>query len=223
MAKIREKGLIAKKVGMTRMVDARGQVIPVTLLKVEDQKVTKILTSERDGYTGYQVGYFVKAKKNLTKPDLGRMQKVSVEECYSNFKEFRTKAQPSVEVGAVITAELFQDITSVDITGITKGRGFQGAVKKWGSAIGRMTHGSRFHRRPGSLGMNSTPARVMKNKHQPGHMGVEIITMKNMQVVDVDVEQNVIAIKGSVPGHREGFVEIRPTNKVIKRAVASKG
>ena len=213
MAKISEKGLIVSKVGMTRMVDANGNIVPVTLLKVENQKVTKVLTPERDGYHGYQVGYKVKAEKNLTKADIHRLRKVEVEENYARFTEFRTSGVEGLEVGAAMTAELFQDVAAVDVTGITKGRGFQGAVKRWGASIGRMTHGSRFHRRPGSLGQCTTPGRVYKNKHQPGHMGVVSRTVKNVQVMDVDTAANVIAIKGSVPGHREGMLEIRPTNK----------
>lgn len=214
MAKTSDKGLIVKKVGMTRMVDAEGRLIPVTLLKVEDQKITKILTPERDGYHGFQVGYFLKSEKNLTKADVHRLRKVEVEESFARFREFRTGgALDGLQLGQAMTAELFKDINAIDVTGVTKGRGYQGAVKRWGSTIGRMTHGSRFHRRPGSLGSNTTPGRVFKNKPQPGHMGVEARTIKNIRVVDVDMENNVIAIKGSVPGHREGYLEIRPTNK----------
>lgn len=214
MAKTSDKGLIVKKVGMTRMVDAEGRLIPVTLLKVEDQKITKILTPERDGYHGFQVGYFLKSEKNLTKADVHRLRKVEVEDCFARFREFRTGGTlDGLQLGQAMTAELFKDVNAIDVTGVTKGRGFQGAVKRWGSTIGRMTHGSRFHRRPGSLGSNTTPGRVFKNKPQPGHMGVEACTVKNIRVVDVDMENNVIAIKGSVPGHREGYLEIRPTNK----------
>ena len=160
MAKICEKGLIVSKVGMTRMVDADGKIIPVTLLKVENQKVTKVLTPERDGYHGYQVGYFLKAEKNLTKADISRLRKVDVEDNFAKFSEFRTSGSSELSVGSAMTAELFQGVGSVDVTGITKGRGFQGAVKRWGATIGRMTHGSRFHRRPGSLGQCTTPGRV---------------------------------------------------------------
>jgi len=214
MAKICDKGLIVKKVGMTRMVDAEGRLIPVTLLKIEEQKITKILTPDRDGYHGFQVGYFAKSAKNLTGADLQRLRKVEVPENFARFKEFRTQgAVDGISVGQAMTAELFKDVGAIDITGITKGRGYQGAVKRWGSAIGRMTHGSRFHRRPGSLGSNTTPGRVFKNNHQPGQLGVEACTVRNIRVVDVDTDNNVIAIKGSVPGHREGYLEIRPTNK----------
>ncbi|MEZ4740918.1 MAG: 50S ribosomal protein L3 [Bdellovibrionota bacterium] len=214
MAKIIEKGLIAKKVGMTRMVDANGNMIPVTLLQVEEQKITKVLTPERDGYHGVQVGFLAKGEKHLSKADLQRLRKSGVEENYSRFIEFRTDGPVEhFELGKSLTAELFDGIDKVDITGVTKGRGFQGAVRRWNSRIGRMTHGSRFHRRPGSLGQCTTPGRVYKNKKMPGHMGSANRTIKNLKVVDIDVESKVIAIKGSVPGNRHGYLEIRPTNK----------
>ncbi len=209
-----ETGLIARKVGMTRMVDANGDMIPVTLLQVEDQKITKVLTPERDGYHGVQVGYFQKQEKNLTKADLQRLRKAGVEDNYSRFVEIRTPGPlEHYEIGKSLSVSLLEGIQSVDVTGYTKGRGYQGSVKRWGTAIGRMTHGSRFHRRPGSLGQNSTPARVYKNKKMPGQTGVEKTTIKNLVVVDIDMDQQVIALRGSVPGNRHGYLEIRPTNK----------
>ena len=209
MARKSEKGLIAKKIGMTRVASEDGKVIPVTLLQIAKQKVTKVLSGEKDGYEAYQVGYFEKAEKNLTKPDLGRLRKNGVDENFAKFTEFRTTKSVEVKLGETLTAEHFKGIEALDVTGLTKGKGFQGAVKRWGASIGRMTHGSRFHRRPGSLGQCTTPGRVFKNKHQPGQMGVVQRTALNVKVVDVDVENNVIAVRGSVPGWREGFVEIR--------------
>lgn len=214
MANINEKGLIVKKVGMTRMVSGEGKMVAVTILKVEDQCVTKIMTKEKDGYSAYQVGFFPKAQKNLSKGDLSRLRKVGVEQNFARFKEFRIPdGSAPVELGKSITAEMFKDVQLIDVSGITKGRGTQGAVKRWGSAVGRMTHGSRFHRRPGSLGSNTSPGRVVKNKHQPGQMGVDQRTIKNLRVMLVSPEKNIIAVCGSVPGHREGYLAIRPTNK----------
>ena len=209
MAKKSEKGLIAKKIGMTQVALESGKIVPVTLLQIANQKVTKVLSGEKDGYEAYQVGYFEKDEKNLRKPDLGRLRKNSVDENFSRFTEFRTNGEAGVKVGEALTAEHLKGIEALDVTGITKGRGFQGSVKRWGSTIGRMTHGSRFHRRPGSLGANTSPGRVMKNKHQPGQMGVVKRTALNVKVVNIDVENNVIAVRGSIPGWREGFVEIR--------------
>lgn len=214
MSIIRENGLVAKKIGMSRMLDEYGNMIPVTLLEVEKQKVTKILTEDRDGYNGFQVGFFTKSEKNLTKPDVSRLRKSGLEENFARFKEFRTeKAVEGVEVGADVTASVFEGATNVDISGLTKGRGFQGAVKRWGYAIGRMTHGSRFHRRTGSLGNCTTPGRVMKGKKMPGHYGQERRTVRNLKLVNLDVESNILAVKGSVPGNRGGYLEVRPSVK----------
>ncbi len=208
------KGLVAKKIGMTRMVDKNGQMIAVTLLQVENQKITKILTKDRDGYDAYQVGYYEKAEKNLTKPDIARLRKVSVSENFAKFREFRTeKAVAGVEVGAQLTTALFDGVTAVDVTGITKGRGFTGSVKRWDTACGRMSHGSRFHRSPGSLGTRTTPGRVFHGKPVPGHYGVEQVTIQNLGVVDVDAENNLIALRGAVPGHRNGYLVINPSIK----------
>ena len=164
------KGLVAKKVGMSRFIMDDGKIIPVTILEVMDQKVTKVLDLEKDGYTGYQIGYGQKSEKNLSKADIHRLRKANVKENYSKFCEFRVSEKESKEIaaGATLTAESFANIETVDVTGTSKGRGFQGAVKRWNASIGRMTHGSRFHRRPGSLGQCTSPGRVFKNKHQPG-------------------------------------------------------
>lgn len=215
-------GLIAKKIGMTRMVDANGQLTAVTLLQVEAQKVTKVLTPERDGYSAYQVGYFVKAEKRLGKPDMNRLRKANIQENFTRFKEFRPDVLPEgVALGASVELGLFEGVSTVDVTGITKGRGFAGAHVKWNAAVGRMSHGSRFHRSPGSLGMRSTPGRVFKNRHQPGHYGSEQTTVQNLQVLDVDKENRVLAVRGSVPGHRDGFLIVKPSikAKAVKQAL----
>lgn len=208
------QGLIAKKVGMTRVLDEAGQMIPVTLLKIEDQKITKILTPDRDGYHGVQVGYYAKPEHRLTKPDIARLRKVNVDDNYTRYKEFRLDAPPEgLELGASLNAGALSEVTSVDVTGITKGHGFEGSVTRWGHKTGRRTHGSHFHRRPGSLGMRTNPGRVFKNKGMPGHMGNVQRTVQNLRIVDIDLEANVIALKGSVPGHRNAFVVVKPSVK----------
>jgi large subunit ribosomal protein L3 len=207
------KGLVAKKIGMTRMVDKNGQLIAVTLLQVENQKVTKVLTKERDGYDAYQVGFKETKEKNLAKPDVSRMRKVNVSDNFTQFKEFRTEAPVAIELGAQLTTELLNGVTSVDVTGLTKGRGFTGSVKRWNTAVGRWSHGSRFHRSPGSLGTRTTPGRVFKGKPVPGHYGVEQVTIQNLSVVDVDKENSLIALSGAVPGHRNGYLFINPSVK----------
>jgi large subunit ribosomal protein L3 len=215
-------GLIAKKIGMTRMVDAEGQMTAVTLLQVEPQRVTKILTPERDGYHGFQVGYYVKAEKHLNKPDVSRLRKANVQDNFTRFKEFRTEAAPEgLEVGSLVDlAKFFDGVKAIDATGITKGRGFAGAHVRWNSAVGRMSHGSRFHRRPGSLGMRATPGKVMKNRHQPGHHGDAQVTIQNLDVLDVDQANSLVAVRGAVPGHRDGFLILAPSIKVKKPKAA---
>jgi large subunit ribosomal protein L3 len=207
------KGLVAKKIGMTRMVDKNGQMIAVTLLQVENQKVTKILTKERDGYDAYQVGYKETKEKNLAKPDVARMRKVNVKENFTTFKEFRTEAPVAMELGAQLTTDLLNGVTAVDVTGLTKGRGFSGSVKRWDTAVGRWSHGSRFHRSPGSLGTRTTPGRVFMGKKIPGVYGTEQVTIQNLSVVDVDKENSLIALSGAVPGHRNGYLFIKPSIK----------
>lgn len=212
-------GLIAKKIGMTRVIDEAGQMVPVTLLQIETQKITKVLTAERDGYSAYQIGYYKKPEHRLTKADIGRLRKVSVEEGFARFTEVRAEANTeNMTLGRAITLQDLEGVSAVDITGVTKGKGFESAITRWGHAVGRMSHGSMYHRRPGSLGMRTTPGRVFKNKHVPGHMGSVQRTIMNLKVVDLNVEQNVIAIRGSIPGHRDAFVLVRPSIKTKETA-----
>ena len=205
------KGLIAKKIGMTRIVDVDGQMIPVTLLKIEHQKVTKVLTEDRDGYVAVQVGYYEKPEHRLNKPDTVRLRKANITENYARFKEFR--AETSVELGAAPSIENFKSVKSVDITGVTKGRGFEGAITRWGHATGRKTHGSDFYRKPGSLGTRTTPGRVFKNKGQPGQYGNVQRTTQNLKIVEIDTDKNLLVVKGSVPGYSDGFVIVKPSLK----------
>ncbi len=217
------QALIAKKVGMTRMVDAAGRMVPVTLLQVDDQRVTKVLTKERDGYDAVQVGYYDKSEKHLAKADIGRLRKASVNENFARFAEFRLdKAVDGLQPGAEIDLGGLKDIPAVDVTGVTKGRGFEGAVSRWGSATGRMTHGSMYHRRPGSLGMRATPGRVFKNKAGPGHMGDVRCTVQNLIIMDIDEANKIIAIRGSVPGFNDGFLMVRPSIKLQTKKWAKK-
>ena len=212
---MKSPGLMARKVGMTRMYDDQGLLVPVTLLKVEDSKVTKVLTPEKEGYHAIQVGYYIKPEKQLTKCDVARLRKVKVNENFARFQEFRSeKPIEGAEVGVPVDLSALEGVVAIDVTGLTKGRGYQGAVKRWGVARGRMTHGSRFHRRPGSLGCRTSPGRVMKNKKMPGHYGVERTTIQNLKVLDLDKEAMTLAIKGSIPGHCDSFVMVRPSVKV---------
>ena len=208
------KALVAKKIGMTRMMDPEGHMVAVTLLQIEEQKITKILTPGRDGYSAVQVGYFTKRDTRLTKADHARLRKVNVAENFARFKEFRSeKPVEGIEAGASLTAAILEGVKAVDVTGFTKGRGFTGSVKRWSVACGRMTHGSRFHRRPGSLGTRTTPGRVFKGKPQPGQYGDEQRTIQNLRLLDVDTKNNVIAVYGSVPGHQNNYLFVKPSIK----------
>ena len=205
------------------MVDGDGRMTPVTLLQVEPQRVTKLLTEERDGYNGFQVGYFAKAEKHLNKADVSRLRKANVSENFTRFKEFRLEtpvADAAVGAGVELAMAL-EGVTAVDVTGICKGRGFSGAHVRWNSAVGRMSHGSRFHRSPGSLGMRSTPGRVFKGRHQPGHYGHTQTTVQNLQVLDVDQANHVVAVRGSVPGHRDGFLIVKPSIKAAPKSATT--
>jgi large subunit ribosomal protein L3 len=217
-------GIVAKKIGMTRMVDAEGQMTAVTLLQIETQQVTKVLSPERDGYHAIQVGYYAKPERKLGKPDVARLRKANIKENFTRFKEFRLDAAPAEgkALGATLTIAELEGITALDVVGVSKGRGFKGAHVRWNSAVGRMSHGSRFHRSPGSLGMRSTPGKIMKNRHQPGHHGDVQKTIQNLKVLDIDKENNVIAVRGSVPGHRDGFLVLRPSIKIKKKKAVAK-
>ena len=190
-------------------------MIPVTLLLVEQQRVTKVLTPEKNGYHGIQVGYYDKAERLLNKPDLTRLRKANITDNFTRFCEFRLdKPMEGMELGTQLTADFLKEIAAVDVVGVSIGRGFQGAIKRWNAARGRMTHGSRYHRRPGSLGTRTTPGRVFPGKKVPGHLGDERCTIQNLRVVDIDLESNVIAVRGSVPGHRDGYVVLKPSVKL---------
>ena len=207
-------GFIAKKVGMSRFVDEYGRMVAVTLLEVVDQQITKVLSQERDGYSGYQVGYFPKASKNLTKADRTRLEKAGIKNTYARFCEFRYPNQnhtPEGELtpGRTLGADDFSDVKFVDVSGLTKGRGFQGAVKRWGHRISSMSHGSRYHRRTGSLGQCTTPARVMPGKKMPGRYGGQRRTLSRLALMVKDTDENILAVKGAVPGNRGSYVEVR--------------
>ena len=211
-------GLVTEKVGMSRVVDKYGSIIAVTVLKVKPQQITKILDIEKNGYSAVQVGFDeVNSFKRITLADRGRLKKIGISKLYSKFKEFRfdsskTPKSQSVmdyKIGQELKAEDFKDVTKVDATSYTRGRGFQGAIKRWKYSISAMSHGSRYHRRTGSIGNCSTPGRVFKGKKMPGRYGNEKRTIKKMSVMMVDQELNVIAIKGSVPGTKGVCVELR--------------
>ena len=208
-----KKGIIGKKLGMTQIFDEKGNVIPVTLIEAGPCVVVQKKTVENDGYNAVQLAYEDVSKKNVNKAQLGHFEKAGVSP-KRHLKEFRLADCTGLEAGSVVTVDTFATGDKVDITGITKGRGFTGCVKRWNHHILRMTHGTGpVHRQCGSMGANSTPSRVFKNKKMAGQYGNEQVTILNLVAVKVDAEKNIIAVKGAGPGAKGGIVFIRDSVK----------
>ena len=207
-----KKGIIGKKLGMTQIFDEKGNVIPVTLIEAGPCVVAQKKTVENDGYAALQLAYEDVKEKHLTKAELGHFKKAGISP-KRHLKEFRLDDCSAYEVGSVVTVETFAAGDKVDITGITKGRGFTGCVKRWNHHSLRMTHGTGpIHRQPGSMGVID-PARIFKNKKMPGQYGNEQVTVLNLVAVKIDAEKNIIAVKGAVPGSKGGIVFIRDSVK----------
>ena len=207
-----KKGIIGKKLAMTQIFDEKGNVIPVTLIEAGPCVVAQKKTVENDGYAAVQLAYEDAKEKHLTKAELGHFKKAGISP-KKHLKEFRLEDCSAYEVGSVVTVETFAAGDKVDITGITKGRGYSGCVKRWGHHILRMTHGTGpIHRQPGSMGVID-PARIFKNKKMPGQYGNEQVTILNLSIVKIDAEKNLIAVKGAVPGSKGGIVFIRDSVK----------
>ena len=207
-----KKGIIGKKIGMTQIFDEIGNVIPVTVIQAGPCAVTQKKTTETDGYNAVQLGFGTAKEKHLTKADMGHFKKANVE-YKKHLKEFRLDDISAINVGDVITADTFAVGEKVDVTGMTKGRGYTGCVKRWNHRILRMTHGTGpIHRQPGSMGVID-PARIFKNKKMPGQYGNEQVTVLNLKVVKIDAEKNLIAVKGAIPGAKDGIVFVRDSVK----------
>jgi len=207
-----KKAILGRKLGMTQIFDENGKVVPVTVIEAGPCVVTQKKTTEKDGYDAIQVGFDDIREKLVNKPMKGQFKKAGVS-LKRIVKEFRLEDISSYEVGQEIKADLFAAGEQVDVSGISKGKGFQGVIKKWNAHRGPMTHGSKFHRAPGSMGGSSDPSRTFKNKHMPGHMGNVNTTVLNLKVAKVMPEKNLILIRGGVPGPNKGFVVIRSTVK----------
>ena len=206
-----KKALLGKKLGMTQIFDEQGKVIPVTVIEAGPCTVVQIKTKDADGYEAVQLGFGeVKANK-VIKPKAGHFKKANVEP-KKHLREFRLE-EISYNVGDELKADVFTAGEFVDITGTTKGKGFQGVIKRHGQSRGPMGHGSMYHRRPGSMGPTSTPGRVFKGKKLPGHMGMQTVTIQKLEVVNVDLDKNVILVKGSVPGNKGAILKIKDSVK----------
>ena len=207
-----KKGIIGKKLGMTQIFDEKGNVIPVTLIEAGPCAVAQKKTVENDGYAAVQLAYEDAKEKHLTKAGLGHFKKAGVSP-KKHLKEFRLEDTSAYEVGTVVTVDTFAQGEKVDITGITKGRGYTGAIKRWNLHKLRMTHGvGPVHRQSGSMGVID-PARIFKNKKMAGQYGNEQVTVQNLCVVKIDAEKNLIAVKGAVPGAKGGIVFVRDSVK----------
>jgi len=205
--------LIGRKVGMTRVFDDEGRSIPVTVIKASPCFIIDRRTEERDGYSAYVTGFGEKKEKRVKKPVLGLCKKAGVPPV-EVIKEFKVKDTSTFDIGEKIPVSLLQEGDKVSVVGWSKGRGFQGVVKRWGFAGGPASHGSRFGRLPGSAGAGTYPGRVVKGKKFPGRMGNDRITVKNLEVVKLDPEKGLIVVKGSVPGFRKGLVLIKINDNI---------
>ena len=209
------KGLIGKKIGMTQIFDEAGKVVPVTVIEAGPCVVTQLKTAENDGYEAVQLGFGDLSPKHVNKPMTGHFKKNDLP-FKRTLKEFRLDDISNVNVGDVLKADVFAAGDVIDVSGVSKGKGFQGAIKRFGQHRGPMAHGSKFHRHQGSNGSCSTPSRVFKGKGMPGHMGSVKVTTQNLEIVRVDAENNLLLVKGAVPGAKKCMVTIKETVKAGK-------
>lgn len=205
------KGILGRKIGMTQVFTKSGKLIPVTVVEVEPNVVTQIKTKENDGYEAIQLGFDTKKEKNSTKANIGHAKKAETAP-KRFYREIRGVNISDYTLGQVLTADVFTEGEVVDVTGTTKGKGFQGVIKRHNQHRGPMGHGSHYHRGPGSMG-TMRPMRVFKGKKLPGHMGSKTSTILNLDVVKVDTDKNVILVKGSIPGAKKAIVRVRKSVK----------
>ncbi|WP_161878081.1 50S ribosomal protein L3 [Alkalibacterium sp. MB6] len=206
------KGILGRKVGMTQLFTESGELIPVTVIEVQPNTVLQVKTVETDGYNSVQVGYEDKREVLSNKPAQGHVKKANT--APKRFiREFRDVELGDLEVGSEIKVDAFAEGDIVDVTGTSKGKGFQGVIKRHGQSRGPETHGSRYHRRPGSMGMAANPARVFKGKKLAGRMGGDQVTVQNLEIVRVDTDRNVLLVKGNVPGAKKSLITIRAAVK----------
>ena len=206
-----QKAIIGKKIGMTQIFDAEGKVVPVTVIEAGPCNVIQRKTTETDGYEAVQLGFGEVKEKHVNKAIKGHFAKSGVA-VKKVLKEFRLD-EITLSVGDEVKADIFAEGECVDVTGISKGKGYAGTVKRWGTHRGPMTHGSGYHRGPGSMGACSSPSRVFKGKKLAGHLGCEKVTVQNLDIVKVDMDRNLILVKGAIPGPKGGIVTIKNTVK----------
>lgn len=208
-----KKGLIGRKVGMTQIFADDGVRIPVTVVEAGPCVVLQKKTAEKDGYSAVQLGYAQQDSARSTRPEIGHA-KAAGKGVFRHLKEFKLQDSDNYSVGDTISADIFAPGDIIDVTGVSIGKGFQGVIKRWGFKGGRSSHGSTFHRAPGSIGCSATPSRVFKNKKMPGQLGNETVTIQKLTVVRVDAADNLVMIKGAVPGAKNGIVVLKDSVKV---------
>ena len=209
-----KKAIIGRKVGMTQIFDEKGMVVPVTVIEAGPCVIAQVKTSGNDGYEAVQLGFGEIKESKVNKPEKGHFTKSKLP-LKKHLREFRLDSI-DVKVGDEVKADIFEAGEKIDVQGTSKGKGFQGVIKRHGQHRGPMGHGSMYHRRPGSMGSTSTPGRVFKGKKLPGHMGVQTVTIQNLDVVRVDLDKNVILVKGSVPGNKGSILKIKSAVKATK-------
>lgn len=203
-------GLLGNKIGMTQIFDESGNIIPVTILKVGPCVITQVKTVEKDGYNAIQVGYGNVPSKALTQPELGHLQKSNIQPL-KYLKEFRINNDNEFEIGQILNVDAFSEGQLVNVRGKSIGKGFSGLQKRYNFARGPMTHGSKNHRAPGSIGMGTTPGRVLPGKKMAGQLGNKIATIQKLKVIQINPEENILVIKGSVPGKPGNLLTIVPS------------
>lgn len=209
------EGILGKKLGMTQVFAADGKCIPVTVVEAGPCIVVQKKTSETDGYGALQLGFGSKKAHRVNKPLMGHFKSAG-KGAFSQLREFRADNPDEYQVGDEITCQIFAAGDMIDVTGTSKGKGFQGVIKRWNFAGGRSTHGSMFHRAPGAIGASAYPSRVFKGKRMAGQMGNARVTVQNLEVVEIRPEQNLILVKGAIPGPKNGVVMIRRAVKAQK-------
>jgi len=214
------KGLLAKKIGMTQLYNEEGRLEPITLLEAGPCSIIQIKNADKEGYCAVKLGFDTKKESRTNKPQKGIFKK-SKSEPKKYVREIRIDDTTGYEVGKTIYADVFKEGDFVDITGISKGKGFQGGMKRWNWTAGKSGHGSMHHRRPGSIGASSFPSRVFRGQHMPGHLGSEKVTTQNLKVIRVSKDDNLIAVKGTVAGSRGSYLIVKAAKK--KTAAKAEG
>jgi len=218
-----KKAIIGKKVGMTQIFDEAGKVVPVTVIEAGPCVVVQKKSPDKEGYTSVQLGYQDQPERKLTKPEKGHLEKAGVS-LKKYLKEFRLEDCEALNIGDVVTAGVFAEGDKVDVTGISKGKGYAGVIKRWGAHRTPMTHGGGpVHRHAGSMGSGSDPSRIFPGKIGAGHMGAEQVTVQNLDIVKVDPELNMIVVRGAIPGPKGGIVYLKNTVKNVKAKGAAAG